>query len=199
MNIFQIIESRRSIRKFHKDKAIDIKHLLDMTYLASLAPNRLNNQPLEYIVVNNPKKRDYLFSSIFWGAKNPKNKVFSDFTFWPNAYIVILLNKNIRNFGFEYEIWASAENIMLYANSLWIWSVWLHSIDRSKIREILRINTDNIEINSMIGLWYPAHKSKIVPLVDDTQFDLDKDDNIYIPKRNLKNIISINNYGDKYY
>jgi hypothetical protein len=66
MNIFDVIQSRRTIRKFNNSKNIDKNYLFDMIKLGSLHPSRMNKQPLEFIIIDNKQICNNIFSKILW-------------------------------------------------------------------------------------------------------------------------------------
>jgi len=194
MDVFKIISTRRTIRRF-KNKKIKRLLLEKMVQLGALAPTRLNRQPWEFIIIDNQKLKTKIFKNIFWGIKNPVNKVFSDPRYAPVAYIAIIVNKKIGGENYEYEIGACAENIMIYAWSLNIGSVWLHSINTKVISSFLKLPKGKI-LDSLIGLGYPAHKSKTITLLNENWlYTVDKNLNLIVPKRDIKTITHYNTYG----
>jgi len=194
MDIFKIISTRRTIRRF-LNKKVDKDLLEKMVQLGALAPSRVNMQAWEFIIIDDDKLKQEIFKNILWGVKNPINKVFSDLQYSPAAYIAILVNAKIRNEGYEYEIGACAENIMLCAWSLGVGSVWLHALNREKIISLLQIPTEKI-FDSLIGLGYPAHTSKIAKFSNDNYlYNIDESLNLIVPKRDIKTLTYHNIYG----
>jgi len=190
------IETRRTTRKFDHDVDIPIEEMEEMARLAALAPSRMNNQPLEYGLVKDPELCRQIFENILWGARNKVNLVFADPAFAPNSYIVMLLNKTIREVGYEYDAGAAAQNAMLYAHSLGVESVWLHCLNRSAIAKLLGI-PETHKIDSLIGLGFPAHTSTIVPVEETTDYSLDADGDLLLPKRDPNSIIHHDRYERK--
>ncbi|MDD3735426.1 MAG: nitroreductase family protein [Candidatus Pacebacteria bacterium] len=194
MDIFKLIFSRRTIRRF-LNKKIDRSYLEKMVQLGALAPSRVNMQPWEFIIVDDKKLKRKIFKNILWGSKNSINKVFADPQYAPAAYIAILVNAKIRDVGYEYEIGACAENIMLYAWSLGIGSVWFHALNREKIISLFQIPTEKI-FDSLIGLGYPAHTSKIAKFSNNNYlYSIDESLNLIVPKRDIKTLTYYNIYG----
>lgn len=195
MDIFKLFFTRRTIRRF-QDKKIDRKLLEKMVQLGVMAPSRVNLQPWEFIIIYADKLKKEIFKDILWGAKNPINKVFADSRYAPVAYIALLVNTKIRSMGYEYEIGACIENIMLYAWSLGIGSVWLHALNRERIVSLLQIPKEKI-FDSLIGLGYPAHKSIITETPENNDFSYKVDENLdlIVPKRDIKTITYYNIYG----
>lgn len=190
------IKSRRTIRKFDHERDVPVEEMEEMVRLASLAPSRLNDQPLEYGIIKDPEVCAVIFANILWGIRNKVNVVFANPNFAPNAYIAILLNQRIRTKGHEYDVGTSAENIMLYAHSLGIGSVFLHALNRTKIAEVLGV-PETHRVDSLVGLGYPAHTSIIVPVETSTAYTLDPDHNIVLPKRDPRSITHHNRYGNR--
>jgi hypothetical protein len=147
-------------------------------------------------VIKAPELCGRIFGNILWGTRNKVNQVFADPAFAPNAYIAVLLNKTIRETGYEYDIGAAAQSAMLYAHSIGIESVWLHCFNRDAISELLDVPKTH-KLDSLIGLGYPAHRSTIVAVSDSTAYALDADHNILLPKRNPKSITHRNRYGNR--
>jgi len=195
-DLFEIIATRRTIRRFDPEKKIETAHLVEMVQLGSLAPCRLNKQGWEFIILNDQNENKIIFENILWGIKNPSNKVFADSRYAPCAYIAILIDTNIKPSGFEYEVGACIQNIMIYAWSLRIGSVWLNSINREKLKTMLKI-PDNKRLECLIGLGYPEHTSKtICQEGNNYSYFLDEALNLVVPKKELATLIHYNKYGD---
>lgn len=195
-NIGENIARRRTIRKFDHGRDVPVEEMEEMVRLAALGPSRLNDQPLEYALIKDTELCREIFANISWGTRNKVNLVFADPAFAPNAYIAMLLNKSIRETGYEYDAGAAAQNAMLYANSLGIGSVWLHCFNRAAVAQLLGVPEIH-KVDSLIGLGYPAHKSTIVPVSDGTAYKLDADHNILLPKRDPRSITHRDRYGNK--
>ena len=193
MDIYEIIKTRRSIRAF-KQRKIEINELKKMVELGALGPTRVNQQPWEFIIIEEPEVREQVFGNIFWGIKNPVNKVFADKNTAPTAYILVLVNKDIRNKGYQHEAGSSIENMMLYAWSKGIGSVWIQSLNYVNLKDILGV-PDNLIIDSLVALGYPEHSSTVCEIKDgSTDYLVDEKRNMLVPKRKPENISHINKY-----
>jgi len=193
-NLFKIISTRRSIRRFDSKRSIDQEILKDIVKLGSLAPSRLNMQPWQFIIITEEEAKNKIFENILWGSKNPVNKIFSDINHAPSSYVVILVDEKIAKTSYEYEIGACTENMMVYAWSLGIGSVWVHSLDKEKIIGYLKI-PEGIKLNSIIAMGYPDHTSKVAELNDSYAYSVDDNNNLTVPKRNIDKIVFYNLYG----
>lgn len=193
-DFYKIISTRRSIRKFDsRNVSNDI--LKNIASLGSLAPSRMNMQPWQFILVTDDQISKDVFENILWGSKNPANKIFSNVDFAPAAYIAILIDEKIAKAKYEYELGACAENMMIYAWSLGIGSVWLHSINRENITKILKIPA-GIKLDSIVALGYPDHKSNVVALADSYIYSVDDSTDLIVPKRDVSKLTFENIYGN---
>ena len=193
--IDEIIQQRRSIRRF-KNERIPFDILKKIVECGRLYPSRGNKQPLKFILIDNQELCDNIFKNILWGSKVSGYKVFNDNRYSPKAYIIVLVDNEIMPKGYEYELGASIENMLLCATENDIGSVWIKSINSNSIKKELEINNENINIDSIIALGYAAHKSKIVDMTDDTKTIIDEHLNLQVPKRDRKDIIFYNKYGN---
>lgn len=171
MSFYDVIISRRSIRQF-KAEHIPREDLERMINAARLAPSAANLQPLEFVVVENKKICEKIFPCLKWAAYiapegNPK--IGQE----PTAYIIVLVNNEIRDKGFEWDSGAGVENILLTAWEKGIGSCWLISVDKKRVRTILNIPR-HLKIDSVIALGYPAEKPLVKEYLDSVKYWKDK-------------------------
>ncbi|MCM8766964.1 MAG: nitroreductase family protein [Candidatus Omnitrophica bacterium] len=191
MDIYEIIRKRRTIRRF-KQKEIPIELLEKFVDMARLAPSGANMQPLEYIIVNDKNLVDEIFPLTGWAGylgkdgPPPQGKR-------PVAYIVILINKDIKSPTPKHDSGASVENILLSATYEGIGSCWIGSINRDKLREILEI-PENYEIDTIIALGYPDEESIIEEFDGSIKYWKDEKGIMHVPKRKLKDILHFNKF-----
>ena len=193
--IDELVAKRRSIRRF-EDKKIDLSVLKNIVKCGRLYPSRGNRQPLKFILVDDEQMCGKIFDNILWGSKVSGYKIFNDKEYSPKAYILVLIDKNITNAGYEYEMGASIQNMLLCATENQIGSVWIKSADMKKIKELLEIEENNIEIDSLIALGYAKHTSKIIEMEDSYNTIIDDELNLNVPKRKERDIIFYNKYGN---
>ena len=191
----EVIANRRSIRRF-SNKKIDSNILKEIVKCGRLYPSRGNKQPLKFILVDKKEICNQIFENILWGSKVSGYKIFNDKKYSPQAYILVLVDKNIANAGYEYEMGADIENMLLSATERNIGSVWIKSANMKKIKEVVEIKNECIEIDSLIALGYAKHTSKIIDLIDSYDTIIDKDVNLIVPKRKERDIIFYNKYGN---
>ena len=186
MSTYELIRSRRTIRKFQQ-KVIEREQLEKMVDAARLAPSGANMQPLKYIIVDEADKVEQIFKLVKWAAYiapagNPREEE------RPVAYIIILVDKEIRESGYELDAGAAAQNIFLTALEEGIGSCWMGAIDRDGIRKLLNI-PDRYLINTLAALGYPAESP--VPEDENGSIRYYKDEKgvLHVPKRKLEDVM----------
>lgn len=190
MNVYDAICSRRSIRRFQQ-KAVDIKLLKKFVNGARLAPSAANLQPLEYIIVTDRNLCSRIFDTIGWAAYiKPRWAPSEDER--PTAYIIVLV-KDIDNKYYLRDVSLASENIVLAAEEERVGSCILCSIDRDRIREILRVPKE-LHVDSLIALGYKAEKAVVEDLKDSVKYWRDENEVLHVPKRKLEDIFHIDSF-----
>ena len=108
---------------------------------------------------------------------------------------MILVNKNIYDNNYKYDVGASIENFILSTWSYGIGSCWLLSVNRNKLRSLLQLS-DKYEIDSVIALGYPDEEPVIVDTDESIQYYKDEHNRLHVPKRKFKKIYHINEIKD---
>ncbi|RLF54271.1 MAG: nitroreductase [Thermoplasmata archaeon] len=190
MDLERVIKTRRSIRRF-KQIPLSMDFLVNLVDAGRLAPSGANLQPIEYVIVNDKRICEKIFSALRWaGYIKPEWRPAEGER--PVAYIVILVQEGRSPFS-DVDVGLSAENIMLLAWSHGVGSCMLGNIDREMIREILGV-PDGYRIHSVIALGFPAEKS-VVEESDAVEYWRDEDGVMHVPKRRIKDIVHINRFG----
>ncbi len=187
MDIEDVIYKRRTIRRFKQDP-IPIDTLKKLINFARVAPAGNNIQCVEYIIVHTPEMREKLFPLVKWAGSLPKEERDPEIDRRPTAYIIVLINTNIKKSYFEFDIGAAVENILLGAVKYGIGSCWMGNINARRIRALLEL-PDYYEITHVISLGFRDEKSVIEPYKDSFKYWKDDEGIMHIPKRSLDNII----------
>jgi nitroreductase len=189
--IYEKIISRRSIRKYAR-KEVPKEVLLKCVDAARLSPSGANRQPLRYVIVDDEELLREVFSTLSWAGYLPDYKPNEEEM--PRAYVVILLDKNIRKDpGHDAGIAAMSISMVAYDEGLG--SCILGAIHREKLRKILNV-PDDLYIVLVVSLGYPAEN----PVVDkikeeDVRYWLDENGVLHVPKRKLKDVMTRNRYS----
>ena len=169
---------------------------MELLEAARSAPSSANCQPVRYILVDNEEMAKQIFPELAWaGYVQPRRNPPAGGE--PVAYIVVLVDgESATSAGLgSVDAAAAIENIMLAAWSKGIGSCWIGSVKRENAKKILSI-PDEIKIDSIVALGYPDEE----PLMEDAEgegikYYLDDKDRLHVTKRRLKNIASVNKYG----
>jgi nitroreductase len=186
MNLEEVIYKRRTIRRFKQDPiSIDIlKKLLDY---ARVAPMGNNIQSVEYIIVSEAETRKELFTCLAWAGALPPEMRTPEEDRRPMAYIVVLVNTNIKKAG-DGEVGGAIQNILLGATNHGLGTCWMGAINREKIKKLLQL-PDHYEVRFVVSLGYPDEESIMEPFEGSMKYWKDEDGKMHIPKKKLNDII----------
>jgi FMN reductase [NAD(P)H] len=187
MPFSDIIKTRRTIR-LYQQKSIPYKDLEDCVDCARLAPSARNSQPLEYVIVDSQELLKDMFSCMGFGGG-----ISSFVGKEPVAYIVILVNKDLKGPWAAYDSGLAVENLCLAAWEKGIGTCILARINREKIKALLKI-PDKYEIDLVITMGYPAEKSAAEEMKDSNNGYRDEKGVWHVPKRPLKKIAHRNGF-----
>lgn len=188
----ELILKNRSYRRFYEEENIDNSTLADLVDLARLSASGANKQPLKYITSTNREINEKIFSCLAWAAylkdwDGPEKGE------RPNAYIIILGDKNIStSFGCDHGI--ATQSILLGAVEKGYGGCIIGSIKKEDLSRLLMI-PDQFEILLVIALGKPKEKVIIEEISSDGDIKYYRDVNgiHHVPKRKLEDII-IKNY-----
>ncbi|WP_425448286.1 nitroreductase family protein [Dethiothermospora halolimnae] len=114
MNTIDSIYKRRSIRSFKSD-VVDKNILIDLIKAGMAAPTACNNQPWEFIAINEPNVMKELRENLMFARYNA------------TAAIVVCGNMKLARGGYrlhwEQDCSAAMENILLAATSIGLGSL----------------------------------------------------------------------------
>ena len=189
--MYNLIVARRTVRQF-KPEPVPRALLERVVDAGRLAPSAANLQPLEFILVDEPALRAEVFPCLKWAAyiapagdPAPGRE--------PAAYVVVLVNTEVREKMFEYDVGAANENMILTAAGEGVASCWLLSIDRDSLRAILKV-PESHRIDSVLALGYPAESPVAVEYGDSCRYWKDGDGTLHVPKRKRTDILHINGF-----
>lgn len=191
MSIYELILKRRTIRRF-KPEQVTEELLNKLVNAGRLAPSGANLQPLEFIVVNNSELVNKVFPSLKWAgyiapAGNPPEGK------RPTAYVIVLINTEIRSQGGEVDAAAAIENMILAALEDGVGSCWLGAIDRDKLRTLFNI-PQNYRVDSVLALGYPDESPVLEEVTDSIKYWKDENGVLHVPKRKLSDVVHYNNF-----
>jgi nitroreductase len=194
MSLYELILSRRSIRQFTPE-LVSRNLMKKLINAARLAPSGANLQPLEFVVVNKKEVRDRLFPCLRWAAHiapegNPQPG------HEPMAYVIVLVNLKIRKEGFERDVGAAVENMILAAWEERVGSCWIANADIEKIKDMLNVPGD-YKVDSVLALGYPAEEPVTEEFKETLEYWKDRKGRLHVPKRRLDDIVHFNGFEEE--
>lgn len=191
MGVSDTILSRRTVRRF-KPLPVDRSLLERLVNAGRLAPSAGNLQPLEFIAVDDAEVRRAVFPCLRWAAYiNPRGNPAPGQE--PMAYIITLVNLAVRDKGFEYDVGAAMENMILAAKDAGLGSCWLLSVEREKLAEILSV-PPGYRIDCVLALGYPAESPVAEEFTESIKYWQDAEGVLHVPKRPLRAVFRLNRF-----
>jgi nitroreductase len=187
MNLEEIIFKRRTIRRFKQDP-IPLEKIKKLIDYARVAPVAMNIQGVEYIIVHKADIGKKLFPFVSWASSLPENERTPEPGREPTAYIIVLVNTEIKKAYVDFDVGASVQNILLGAVYFNIGTCWMGAINKEKIRKLLDI-PNHYEIKQVISLGYPDEESMMEPYKDTFKYWKDNEGRMHVPKRALEDIV----------
>ncbi len=183
-----IFRKRRTIRRY-KQKPITKEQIEDLIDCARLAPSAANLQPLKYIAVNDETLIKNALKYLHWAGYVRPHRDPSENT-KPTALILVCHDKKISNSGYvAYDVGAAVQTILLSATDKGLGACWLGAIDKEPLRELFDIPL-NWQLHCVIALGWPDESPVVEEAKNgDIRYYLDENDQLYVPKRNLLDVM----------
>lgn len=185
MNVTEAIYKRRSIRRF-SPQPVEKDVLYELIKAARMAPAAANIQPLQYMIVHQKQLLDPVFDCTRWAGYLENYAPRKGFR--PTAYIVVLINEQIKKEGNDNDAGAAVQNIMLTAVEKGLGSCWIGSVDRKKLSNLLGV-PEHCRIHTVVALGYPAEDPISEDMEDSIRYYLDEEHRLHVPKRRLGDLI----------
>lgn len=189
METMEAILKRRTIRRFLQ-KPIPFDILKELVDAARMAPSGGNLQPWEFIVVDDQRLLEPVFSMLAWAAYLGPNGTPKEGE-RPVAYIIVLHNKKLKSYTPQADFGAAIENMLLAATDKGIGSCWIGSVQREKLAEILNIPQD-FSIEYVVAFGYPAETAIAEPETGSLKYWRDSKGIHHVPKRKLEDVLHHN-------
>lgn len=150
MEAFELIKTRRSIRKF-TDEPIPDELINKIIEAGTWAPSGMNNQPWKFAVIKDKELKSEIsklthYSKIITGA---------------DVLIAVFLDNSLSYDRTKdtLAVGACIQNMLLLIHSMGLGAVWLGEIlkNKDRVREIVEGSQD-LELMAVIALGYPAEK-----------------------------------------
>jgi nitroreductase len=158
MDFFNVLDKRRSVRKF-KSKPVEKENLLKILEAANSAPSAGNLQAYRIVVVEDETAKEELAQA----------SLGQDFISRAPVVLVFLADRksSSRRYGERGELYSlqdatiSASYAQLAATALGLGSVWIGAFDEEKVKQIL--NKEELKPVAIIPIGYPDEKPGKTP------------------------------------
>ena len=174
LDIFEVIRKRRSARAY-SPTPVSEQILVKVLDAARRAPSASNKQPWHFIIVKDEMKRIRIARGCGYGRFLAESPVIivacGDRKASPNWHVV--------------DTTIALEHIVLAATALDLGTCWIGSFDEEDVRKTLKI-PEKFEIIALIALGYPRKTLDLLPKIL----------HLLRPRKKLKDIISVEIYGD---
>jgi nitroreductase len=160
MDIFEVIENRRSIRRY-AEKPVEHEKILRILDAARLAPSWINMQCWRFLVLTNPERRALLLDAFPDG--NPGKIAIA------TAPVTMVVcagpSESGKENGIEYYIADTAiafEHFCLAAHALGLGTCWMGWYDEDSLKRALDL-PPHIRVLGITPLGYPDQTPKARP------------------------------------
>jgi len=162
MELFEAIQTRRSVRKF-QDKPVEDDKLLQLFEAVRMAPSWANMQCWSFVVVKDKSKKETIselsYVEAFFAPKgykvNPAKKALAE------APLVIVACADPEKSGvlwdqhyYMTDLGIAGQNLWLAARGLGLGTVFVGVFEEDKLRELLGI-PQNIRVVGLFPVGYP--------------------------------------------
>lgn len=192
MNIYSLIKSRRSIRKF-KRKDIDRSNLIKYIDAARFSPQGMNRQAVKYVIIDENSLSNEVYKYTNWAGYFDEG--YSNEEVRPSAYIALLVDKNITKGNVDTDVGIIGGFISLMVHEDGLGSCWLGAIDRDKIGNLLCLDKERFHIHSLIAIGYPDENPIAVEMKNNDCKYYVENKRLNVPKRKLEDITYINKFN----
>lgn len=185
--IKDLILKNRSYRRFYQSERISNAQLTEWVDLARCSASARNAQPLKYILSSDELLNAEIFEQLAWAGflvhwKGPGEGE------RPSAYIVMLHDTQISG-NYLCDDGIAAQSILLGATEAGYGGCIIHSVNRNRLREILKLS-DQYDIIQVVALGKP-NETVVLDEIKEDDFKYWRDENQihHVPKRSLEEII----------
>jgi nitroreductase len=146
MDLFEVVEKRRSIRKF-KPKPLVTEDLKKILEAGRLAPSSGNRQPWYFIVVRNPETKKALSVA----ANNQRFIADAD------TILIALGNPEATRTWYKQDVMIAVEHMVLAATALGYGTCWIGAFNEEEVKKIVKV-PENLAVIALLPMGVPDEK-----------------------------------------
>ena len=189
MDFLDLIRLNRSYRSFDENAVITKEKLLSFVECARLSASAANRQPLKYFLSADKETNALIQSTTAWAAKLRPNRILPDPGHYPQAFIVICVDRDILPDiqKADRDIGIAAQSILLSAVSQGYGGIMIGAFSKN-VKELLRLD-DRYEPSLILALGKPDENILLEDTDSSTDYYRDNNDVHHVPKRKLNDIV----------
>ncbi len=147
MEFFEVVKSRRSIRRYKPGEPVRPEDLKAILEAARLAPSARNLQPWYIVVVRNPERKKEL-------AKAAMGQMFIA----DASVVLVCLSDPMRSPKWhDKDAMIALEHVALAATALGYGSCWIGAFDPEAVRRIVKA-PEGLEVVAMMAIGVPDER-----------------------------------------
>lgn len=154
MEVFEAIETRRSIRKY-EPSSIPNEHLKKILEAARLAPSAGNRQPWHFIVIRSSERKKLV-------AEAARNKMFLADT---GVIIVALADPAASSKWYKQDVMIAMEHIVLASTGLGYGTCWIGAFEEEQVKQLLEV-PERMTVVALLPIGVPDEKPQPKPRKD---------------------------------
>ncbi len=188
--LIDLVRKNRSYRGYDHCRKISEEELLTMVEAARLCPSSVNAQPLKFHLVYEEEKVAALQAETKWARGLPQMTLPHPGK-EPTAFIVICQDTDIDSNLSRYhrDVGIVAQTILLQATEMELGGCMIGNFNAESVHGTCGFK-ENIRPMLIVALGKPDENIILTRVTDGkTGYYRDKEDNHYVPKRDLKDLI----------
>lgn len=186
MDILELMETRRTFRRFDQSRAIPQEVIEAMRQAIRYSSTGRNGQDMYYIFVQDPALVEAVFPYTHYAAALPPEEGQPKEGEHPRLFVVLLEKSPKHSPIDDVNAGIGMANISAVAWASGVGSVILRNINKPGIGEVLGIPAERI--NTVVAFGYPTHKVHLVevPADGNLNYYLDENRDYVVPKKAIE-------------
>ena len=188
MSFKDLVLKTRSYRRFDGSHVVKSEDLVELVELARCSASTANLQPLKYVLSCSAETNAEIFETLGWAA-DLKDWSGPSISERPTAYVVILVDRNIRASA-EVDVGIAAQSIMLGASERGLGGCMLGSAHQGRLKGSLEI-PDHLDVALVLALGRPVERVVLEDVSPDgsVRYYRDADGVHHVPKRPITELV----------
>lgn len=187
--LFELLEGRRSYRRFDESKKIEDNIVKDIAKSLNFYSSAANLQPLRFKFVTDENKVNDIFEVTNWAGRLPKEVGRPKKGERPTMFVVVYYDEKDKNKWIDIDAGLAISNLTITAWNYGVGSCIIASFDEETTKEILDMK-NQYKIPCVIGFGYPTHKSFVEQMDgEEVAYYLDENKDYHVPKRKQEDIV----------